>query len=110
MTVHHATLEEILASVWRQVFEGANTEVEIQGARFPIACTRGKGFRIVEFSFDGRTVTGIEQNPKTSSSWAVLAREGQRIMQFSCEGRYFANVAEGKVTRYAGWKSLGLPE
>jgi hypothetical protein len=29
-----------------------------------------------------------------------LARKGQRVMQFLVQGRYFANVADGKITLY----------
>jgi len=53
---------------------------------------------------------GIEQNPKTASRWAELARQGNRIMQFRCSGRYVANVCEGKLLRYPAWKALELPE
>jgi hypothetical protein len=53
---------------------------------------------------------GIEQNPETSSRWAALAREGKRVMQFSHEHRYFANVCEGELTRYPAWSAQRLPE
>jgi hypothetical protein len=53
---------------------------------------------------------GIEQNPATKSRWAALAREGSRIMQFRCQGRYVANVCEGKLLRYPAWTALALPE
>ena len=53
--------------------------------------------------FHGR-IDGIEQNPETGSRWALLAREGKRIMQFSLERRYIGNVAEGELVRYADEK------
>jgi hypothetical protein len=104
------TLEEALISVWRQAFESPESDIELDGKRFRLGRTRGKGLLIVEFSFDSQNLTAIEQNPQTSSRWAQMARQGKRIMQFSCSGRYFANVAEGQATKYSAWRSLGLPE
>jgi len=43
---------------------------------------------------------GLEQNPKTNSRWARLAREGKKVMQFLRDGRYVANVLDGKVQFY----------
>jgi hypothetical protein len=31
-------------------------------------------------------------------------------MQFSVQGQYVGNVAEGQLTRYPAWKQQGLPE
>ena len=46
------------------------------------------------------SVRGLEQNPKTASRWAKLAREGKKVMQFLDEGRYLAVVVDGKVQFY----------
>jgi hypothetical protein len=43
---------------------------------------------------------GLEQNPDTKSHWAQMARAGKKVMQFLSEGRYVANVVDGKVTLY----------
>jgi hypothetical protein len=43
---------------------------------------------------------GLEQNPQTKSRWAQLARSGKKVMQFLSEGRYVANVVDGKVMFY----------
>jgi hypothetical protein len=43
---------------------------------------------------------GLEQNPDTKSRWAQMARAGKKVMQFLSEGRYVANVVDGKVTLY----------
>jgi hypothetical protein len=43
---------------------------------------------------------GLEQNPQTKSRWAQMARSGKKVMQFLSEGRYAANVVDGKVTLY----------
>ncbi len=50
--------------------------------------------------FDGDQIWGLEQNPKTKSNWARMARAGKKVMQFLSEGRYVANVVDGKVTMY----------
>jgi hypothetical protein len=56
--------------------------------------------RQVDFVFDGNEIRGLEQNPETKSRWAQMARSGKKVMQFLSEGRYVANVVNGKVTLY----------
>ncbi len=104
------TLADVLLSVWKQAMADESPEVEVEGRRYPVDRTRGKHLRVVALLVYDQAIEGIEQNPETSSRWAKLAKEGQRIMQFSCRGRYFANVGEGRLTRYPAWKALGLPE
>ncbi len=104
------TLPETLHLVWQQVMVDSRPEVEIEGRRYRVQKTRAQGLRLVEFLYGDTRLTAIEQNTKTASRWAELARSGQRILQFSCRGRYFANISEGKLTRYGAWQSLGLPE
>jgi len=71
--------------------------------------------REVDFVFDGQptgktirdtkiVLRGLEQNPKTESRWAQLARAGHKVMQFLSAGRYVGNVVDGKVTLYGGKK------
>ena len=62
--------------------------------------TSKRKLREVDFVFDGKEIRGLEQNPQTKSRWAVLARDGNKVMQFLSEGRYVANVVDGKVTLY----------
>ena len=50
--------------------------------------------------FDGNEIRGLEQNPETKSRWAHLARSGKQVMQFLSQGRYVANVVDGKVNLY----------
>jgi hypothetical protein len=50
--------------------------------------------------FEGKTIVGIEQNPKTKSRWAMMARAGKKVMQFIQDRRYVAVVADGKVILY----------
>jgi hypothetical protein len=55
----------------------------------------------VDFVFDASDIRGLEQNPETKSRWAQMARSGKKVMQFISEGRYVANVVDGKVTLYS---------
>jgi hypothetical protein len=103
-------LDETLVSVWQQVLVEDSRMVELGGRLYRVTRTRSRGLRAVEFECEAHSITGIEQNPDTGSRWAALARTGQRVMQFSLDRRYFANVAEGKLLRYPAWVALGLPE
>lgn len=103
-------LAETLLQVWQQALVEGKETVELEGKRYRVMATRAKKLRAVEFSYGSHRLAGIEQNTQTSSRWAALAREGNRIMQFSCARRYFANVCEGKLTRYPAWHTLNLPE
>ena len=94
------SFEEAVIAVWRQALvENANT-VKIGGESYPVRRTPKRGLRQVDFTFDGHEIRGLEQNPETKSRWAQLARSGKKVMQFLSEGRYVANVVDGKVTRY----------
>jgi len=102
------TLPETLLAVWQQALVEEKKEVELEGESYRVTPTRKKKLCAVDFEFGKHSFTGIEQNPETKSRWAQLARKGQRVMQFSCQGRYIANVAEGKLTRYPAWHGLRL--
>jgi hypothetical protein len=52
------------------------------------------------FRFEWNEIRGLEHNPHTKSRWAQMARSGKKVMQFLAEGRYVANVVDGKVTLY----------
>lgn len=104
------TLAETLKSVWQQVLEDGKPVVKVDGESYRVAMFRAKNLRSVEFNHGTFRILGIEQNPATSSQWAELARQGSRIMQFRCQGRYIANVCEGKLLCYPAWRSLKLPE
>jgi hypothetical protein len=104
------TLAETLVSVWQQVLADDRRSVELDSRTLPVGQTRSRRLRTVDFEYAGHRITGIEQNPDTASKWAALARQGQRVMQFSCDGRYFANVAECKLLRYSAWAALELPD
>ena len=93
-------LEETLTAVYRQALEENVNIVELQGQRYPVHRTRRLRLRQVDFEFEGQALRGIEQNPSTRSKWAEMARAGKKVMQFTAEGSFFANVADGKVTLY----------
>ena len=74
--------------------------IELGGKRYSVRGTPRKNLRQVDFMFDGTEIRGLEQNPETKSRWAQLALVGKKVMQFLNEGRYVANVVDGKVTLY----------
>ncbi|HSA91731.1 MAG TPA: hypothetical protein VLE48_01865 [Terriglobales bacterium] len=104
------TLAESLVSVWQQVLVEKTGVVRLEKRSFPVDRTRKKGLRTVDFSYGGHEITGIEQNPRTQSRWAQMAREGKPVMQFSCKGRYIGVVADGQLTRYGAWEQMELPD
>ena len=99
------SLEQALIAVWRQTLvENAKTVV-LGSESFPVRLTPKRHLREVDFVFEGNDIRGLEQNPDTKSRWAQMARAGKKVMQFLCEGRYVANVADGKVNFYG--RSVG---
>jgi hypothetical protein len=96
----NSSFEQTLIEVWRQVLVGNANMVELDGKRYPVRITPRKGLRQVDFVFDGNEIRGLEQNPDTKSRWAQLARAGKKVMQFINDGRYVANVVDGKVISY----------
>lgn len=95
-----ANLEEILISVWQQVLVDDAATVNVCGRNFRIKKTIRSRLREVDFECDGQKLRGLEQNPDTQSNWAKLAREGKKVMQFLRDGKYVANVVDGKVRFY----------
>ena len=86
--------------VWRQAMAESAQAVTVGNRSYPVRRTRRSRLRQVDFEFEGQRLRGLEQNPKTSSRWAQLAREGKKVMQFLSERRYIANVVDGKVQVY----------
>ena len=95
-----SSIEETLIEVWRQALVENTNVVELGTERYPVRRTPKRGLRQVDFVFDGNEIRGLEQNPETKSQWAQLARSGKKVMQFLSDGRYVANVVDGKVTFY----------
>ena len=96
----NASFEQTLVDVWRQVLVQNASVVGLGGKSYSVRITPRKNLRQVDFIFDGNEIRGLEQNPDTKSRWAQLARAGKQVMQFLSEGRYVANVVDGKVTLY----------
>jgi hypothetical protein len=94
------SFEEVLIDVWRQVLVEQVDNVELGGELYPVRQTPKSRLRQVDFLFEGSKIRGLEQNPKTGSRWAEMARGGKRVMQFLSEGRYVANVVDGKLRLY----------
>ena len=94
------TLEEVLVAVWRQAMVDAADTVELGGKRFEVHLTPRKKLREVDFVFRGESLRSLEQNPRTGSRWAALARSGAKVIQFLSSGRYVGVVVDGKVTLY----------
>ncbi len=94
------SFEETLIEVWRQALVENTNFVELGKESYPVRRTPKRGLQQVDFVFDGNEIRGLEQNPETKSRWAQLARSGKKVMQFLSEGRYVANVVDGKVTLY----------
>lgn len=95
------SFEETLIDVWRQTLVNDAKTVELGTERYAVRRTSKRKLREVDFVFDSQQVRGLEQNPQTKSRWAQMAREGKKVMQFLIEGRYVANVVDGKVALYA---------
>jgi hypothetical protein len=95
-----ADFESILADVWRQTLVDEAPQVTIEGETYPVRRTQNKELRQVDFRVADREIRGLEQNAKTKSRWAALARKGQKVMQFLEDGKYVAVVADGKVHVY----------
>ena len=94
------SFEQALIEVWRQALVENAKAVELGSERYPVRSTPKRGLRQVDFVFEGNEIRGLEQNPQTKSRWAQMARSGKKVMQFLSEGRYAANVVDGKVTYY----------
>jgi hypothetical protein len=94
------SFEQTLVEVWRQVLVENTDVVELGTVHYPVQRTTKRRLRQVDFVFDGNEIRGLEQNPQTKSRWAQMARAGKKVMQFLSEGRYVANVVDGKMNFY----------
>ena len=94
------SFEQTLIEVWRQALVENADAVVLGTEHYPVRLTPKRRLRQVDFVFDGNKIRGVEQNPDTKSRWAQMARAGNKVMQFLSEGRYVANVVDGKVNLY----------
>jgi hypothetical protein len=95
-----SSLETVLVSVWQQSLIDKKKTVDLDGESYPVRQTSKSKLKQIDFSFEGRVLRGLEQNPNTKSRWAKLAQEGKQVMQFLDHGRYIAVVVDGKVHQY----------
>lgn len=86
--------------MWQQTMVDEAEAVTVEGRSFLVRRTSRSRLREVDFRFEGKTLRGLEQNPKTTSRWARLAQEGKKVMQVLDAGRYLAVVVDGKVRFY----------
>jgi hypothetical protein len=94
------SFKETLIAVWRQALVDEADVVKLGSERHLVTRSKAKMLRQVNFTVDGNSIVGIEQNPKTKSRWAAIARSGKKVMQFVQDGRYVAVVADGKAMLY----------
>jgi hypothetical protein len=99
-----ASLENILLAIYQQALVENKKTISLKSKVFPVRSTAKRKLRQVDFQFDGRDLRGLEQNPLTKSRWAMMARSGQKVMQFLERGKYIAVVVDGKVHSYPGKK------
>ena len=99
-----STFDDTLIEVWRQALAEGLKTVTLDSGSYPVRTTPTERLRQVDFEHDGESLRGLEQNPKTKSRWAMLARKGAKVMQFLRAGKYTAVVVDGKVTHYSGRK------
>jgi hypothetical protein len=94
------SFEKALIEVWRQALVENAKSVRLGTESYTVRRTPKSGLRQVDFKIDDEELRGLEQNPKTKSRWAQLARSGRKVMQFLQRGRYIANVVDGKAKFY----------
>jgi hypothetical protein len=95
-----SALDQAMLEVWRQALVEKAKRVTVGGKTYPVRRTAKRGLAQIDFEIEGAAVRGLEQNPKTNSRWAQLARKGAKVMQFLSGGKYIAAVADGKITHY----------
>lgn len=54
------------------------------------------------FHDGGQKIVAIQQNPRTSSEWAALARQGHSVVQFKdvVTNKYLGVSVDGKIKKY----------
>src|ERR1700743_1302685 len=97
--------EACIVSVWKQSLVESAKRVVVGGDSYSVRRTAKSKLAQVDFEFQGEPIRGLEQNPKTQSRWAQLARKGEKVMQFLQGGRYIAVVYGGKIFTYGKQKS-----
>lgn len=82
----------LLRKIAEQVIEGTGVDETVTGLRRK------------EFTVNNgrRELVAIQQNPRTKSQWAKLARDGHKVVQFKdvATDKYVAVSVDGRVTEY----------
>lgn len=73
--MRETTRGEGLPSVWQQALAEGEPKAGLEGKSYPVAISRAKQLRIVEFTFGPWRIVGIEQKPQPGLQWAALARQ-----------------------------------
>src|SRR3984885_8715348 len=92
--------EACIISVWKQALVEMTKRVTVGGDSYSVRRTAKSKLAQVDFEFQGEPMRGLEQNPKTQSRWAQIARKGEKGMEFLQGGRYVAVVHAGKIFTY----------
>ncbi|HEY2822327.1 MAG TPA: hypothetical protein VGJ06_14885 [Candidatus Acidoferrum sp.] len=92
--------EACIVSVWKQALLESAKRVTVGSDSYSVRRTAKNKLAQVDFEFHGEPIRGLEQNPKTQSRWAQLARKGEKVMQFLQGGRYVAVVHGAKIFTY----------
>ena len=98
--VRSSEFEACIVSVWKQALVESAKRVMVGGDTYSVRRTAKSKLAQVDFEFQGEPIRGLEQNPRTQSRWAQLARKGEKVMQFLQGGRYVAVVFGGKIFTY----------
>jgi hypothetical protein len=98
-------IEDVFVSVQIQVLTHGLKTATVGDKTFPVRVTPKEKLKQVDFRFQERDFHGLEQNPKTKSRWATMARGGKKVMQFLEGGRYVAVVVDGKYIPYGKTKN-----
>jgi hypothetical protein len=89
--------DDAVLSVWRQILVDSAKRITLGDDSYPVRRTAKHKLAQVDFEFQGSPVRGLEQNPRTTSRWAQMARKGSKVMQFLSAGRYVAVVYDSKI-------------
>lgn len=88
-----SNLAEYAVKIANAIFSN-NEAVTLEGIEFPIQVFKSKSLKYVDlygFRF-------IEQNPKKTSRWAQMAKEGKKILWVFRGRSYYARVVDGEFT------------
>jgi hypothetical protein len=73
------SFDDTIISIWRHALVENADAVKVGAERYPVTKSKTKRLRQVEFEFDGNTIIGIEQNPKTKSRWLKWRVPAKRL-------------------------------